>query len=42
VGKRGLTFAAGISVVIIPLIGYHSDRLGKRPMYRFISMLAAL
>lgn len=42
VGTLGLIVAAGFSVFTIPLIGYLSDRLGRRVMYRVTSLIAAL
>jgi MFS family permease len=42
VGTLGLIVAAALSVFTIPLIGYLSDRLGRRVMYRVTSLIAAL
>jgi MFS family permease len=42
VGTLGLIVAAALSVFTIPLIGFLSDRLGRRLMYRVTSLIAAL
>ncbi|MGE8047091.1 MFS transporter [Pseudomonas monteilii] len=42
VGTLGLMFAAGVSIFTIPLIGYLSDRFGRRPMYRITALIAAV
>jgi MFS family permease len=42
IGTLGLIIAAAVSVFTIPLIGYLSDRLGRRVMYRITALIAAL
>ncbi|NIF27426.1 MHS family MFS transporter [Pantoea sp. Tr-811] len=42
VGTLGLIAAAAVSVFTIPFIGYLSDRLGRRVMYRVTALIAAL
>lgn len=42
VGTIGLIIAAALSIFTIPLIGFLSDRLGRRIMYRVTALIAAL
>lgn len=42
VGTLGLMCAAALAIFTIPLVGYLSDRLGRRLMYRVTSLIAAL